>query len=122
MPVSVKDPVIRAIIQDMSKMSFKIEGLEKQISELGIDKIAAAPQEVPTPPEKLPGMSDMDQFKPKGFEGEAPGTAPADKTPPAIKKKSKGLFDDEIEITEKQFEELKKMDDEDDDTNEKDSS
>jgi len=125
MQVDIKDPVIKAIIEDMSKMAFKIENLENQVAAIGIDKMVAA-DAAPGPepePDDLPGPTDLDEFKPKGFEGSAAGAPPVDKTPDEIKKKAKELFDG-IELTEDQVAELEEEDetedefDVDDDTNE----
>jgi len=125
MQVDIKDPVIKAIIEDMSKMAFKIENLENQVAAIGIDKMIAAPGPEPEP-EPLPGPTDLDQFKPEGFEGSAAGAPPVDKTPEDIKKKAKELFDG-VELTEDQVAELESEDEDedefdvDDDTNEKET-
>ena len=113
MPVKLTDPIIKAIISDMSKMAFKLEGLEKQFAEAGFKEVAAAPPPEPTHPDELPGPTDLDQFKPEGFKGDAEGAPPADKTPEEIKKKAKDLFDG-VELTEEQMDELEEDEDEED--------
>lgn len=96
---------VNAVASDYSKILFKIDGLEKQIAQFGMEKVAAAPKPGPEDPEKLPGMNDLDEFKPETFEGETPRVQ-AKEPPKEVTEKADGLFDDGIPLTDEQLKEL----------------
>lgn len=100
---------VNAVASDYSKILFKIDGLEKQITAIGLEKVAAAPHPKPEDPETLPGAGDMDQFKPETFEGK-PEKITAKEPSKEIKDKSEGLFDDGIKLTDEQLKELEEPD------------
>jgi hypothetical protein len=109
---------VTAVVSDVSKVMFKLDALEKQVAEFGINEVAAGPPPEPTHPDELPGMNDLDEFKPKGFKGDVEMVEVKD-VDPEIKEKSKGLFEDGIQLTDEQLLELEaSQDDEDQDDEE----
>jgi hypothetical protein len=103
--------ITEAVVADMSKILFRIDAIDKQLAEIGIKEVAAAPRPEPEDPETLPGMNDLDEFKPEGFEGETPRVAAA-KEPPKLDD-GDPFADDGIKLTDEQMAELDALEDED---------
>lgn len=101
----------------MKEFIKKLDELENRVRVLEAAKdIAAAPPAVPTPTEELPGMGDLDEFKPEGFDA---ATVPAADGPPGelketLKKMGGDPFkDNEVEISEEAAKDLQDMIDDD---------